>query len=99
MKAIKNLNDFTIQFNFQGKTIEIPAGGVIDTQFFSFNEEEAEESLKYFYLKLKRKGYKVELVNFGEEIDCPCCGAKISLTKKKEEVPIKKKRGRKKKEI
>lgn len=98
MKAIKNLNDFTIQFNFQGKTIEIPAGGVVDTQFFSFNEEEAEESLKYFYLKLKRKGYKVELVNFGEEIECPCCGVKVRLKEeKKEEAPIKPKRGRKKK--
>lgn len=102
MKTIVNVGDFTIQIRLYGRLIEIPVKDSISPEnFMMFDEKGREEILNFLAIKLKKEGYKIKLINFEKEIECPCCKAKVNLEEeeKKEEAPIKPKRGRKKKEI
>lgn len=86
MKTIRNIGDSTIQIRLYGRIVEIPVNQSVSLDnFIIFDEKGRDEILNFLALKLSREGYKLELVDFGNEIECPCCKTKVNLEENKEE--------------
>jgi len=80
MKSVKNKTDHTISIRMYGRVFELPAGHHWTEMDFWGGEED----LRFVAIKMK-DCFEFE-GDWPEEIECPCCGAKVKIKEEKKEI-------------